>query len=192
MNNIVKFLVLAIGILLLIGGIYVYSLSKVEIRSINFNSLEDISMSGFTLNGYVEVYNGGLIPVGIDHVQYDVILEKTGNKLANGYIQGATISPGAVARFPIKNRINWVPTAEMAVDLLNPGDTYIKISGTVYIANLQIIEFKIPFQQRINIEQYIRQFITNAIQQVVDTGKNIVNDVGKAISDVINTWKIKN
>lgn len=185
MNNITKLLILAIGTVLILGGIYIYSLSKIEVRSINFNNLEDASLSGFTLNGYIEVYNGGLIPVGIDHVQYDVILEKTGNMLANGYVQGTTISPGTIVRFPTTNRIDWTPTAEMAVDLLNPGDTYILISGNVYVANLQFIEFKLPFQQRVNIEQYIRQFIANAVRQVVDTGKKIINKVGDVISDAV-------
>lgn len=186
MGNMAKFLILIIGIVILFGGIYIYSLSKIEVRSINFNNLKDISLSGFTLSGYVEVYNGGLIPVGIDHIQYDVILEKTGNRLANGYIQGATISPGTTARFPATNRIDWTPTAEMAIDLLNPGDTYIKVSGNVYVANLQFIEFKIPFQQRINIEQYIRQFIVDTVRQTVDTGIKIVAGVGKAIVDIAN------
>lgn len=189
MGNITKLLVLIIWIFLLFGGIYVYSLSKVEVRSINFNNLGDISLSGFTLNGYVEVYNGGLIPIGIDHIQYDVILEKTGDRLANGYVQGATISPGKIEQFHITNRINWIPTAEMAVDLLNPGGTYIKISGNVYIVNLQIIEFKMPFQQRFDIKQYISQFITNTVQQVVDTGKKIINEVGNAISNNQNSQK---
>lgn len=184
--NLAKFLVLIIGIILILSGIYIYSLSKIEVRSISFNNIEDISLSGFTLNGYVDVYNGGLVPVEIDHVQYEIILEKTGNRLANGYVQGTTISPGKTVKFPIANRINWVPTAEMATDLLNPGDTYIKVSGNVYVANLQFVEFKIPFQQRVNIEQYIRQFVASTVQQVVDTGKKIINEVGKVISDVIN------
>lgn len=186
MGTITKLLVLIIGILLLFGGIYVYSLSKIEVRSINLNNIGDISLSGFTLNGHVDVYNGGLIPVGIDHVQYDVILEKTGDRLASGYIQGTIISPGTTVQLPITNKIDWTPTVEMAVDLLNQGDTYIKVSGNVYVANLQIIEFKIPFQQRINIEQYIRQFIVSTVQQVVDTGVKIIAGVGKAIVDVAN------
>ncbi len=186
MGSTTKLFVLIIGIIVIFGGLYVYSLSKIEVRSVNFNNIGDIGSSGFTLNGYVEVYNGGLIPVGIDYIQYNVVLEKTRNILVDGHIQGNTISPGATVKFPVTNRINWVPTTEMAMDLLNPGDTYIIVSGNVNVANLQIIEFKIPFQQRINIEQYIRQFVTNVVQQAIDTGTKIINDVGKAASDVTN------
>lgn len=85
MGNIAKLLVLIIGIFLIL---YIYSLSKIEVRSVNLDNIGDISMSGFTLNGYVEVYNGGLIPVHIDHVEYDVTLEKTGDILADGNVQG--------------------------------------------------------------------------------------------------------
>lgn len=64
----------------------------------------------------------------------------------------------------------------MVANLLNPGDIYIKVSGIVHIANLQIIEFKIPFQQRINIDQYIRQFVVNIIQQVPPPAPNANGD----------------
>ena len=55
-----------------------------------------------------------------------------------------------------------------------------------------MIDFKVPFSTRINIEQYIHQFakakIQQAAQKVVDTTKNIgesIVDVGSKIVEGI-------
>ena len=59
--------------ILLFSGLYVYSLSKVEIRAVGVNQLQDISLSGFTLGGDIDVYNGGLLTVSVDHVTYNML-----------------------------------------------------------------------------------------------------------------------
>ena len=53
MGNITKLLVLTIGILLIFGGMYVYSLPKIEVRSVNINSTGNIS-SGMSTSPTVQ------------------------------------------------------------------------------------------------------------------------------------------
>ena len=65
----------AVVVTLILGASYVYTLSKIELRSVNVNNLQDISLSGFTLGGNIMLYNGGIIPVGINHISYEVALE---------------------------------------------------------------------------------------------------------------------
>lgn len=135
-------------IFLVLGGLYFYSLSKIEIRSINFNKLQDINSSD--IRGNVEVHNGGIIPVGIDRITYDIILEADGSQLAQGYIQGTTISPGSTTNYPISSKITWIPSEELAKNLIARENTYARVSGTV--------NHKISFQTIIDVGQYIKQF----------------------------------
>lgn len=175
-------------ILIILGGLYVYSLSQVKIQGVTINDLQDISVSGFTLGGDIVLYNGGILPVGVDHISYDVILEDSGNKLANGNIDGKLISPKQTTNFPFSNKINWVPTSEVAWGLITPGRTYAKVKGIIYVADLKVIDFKIPFEVRLDLEQYIRQFaqrkIEEAIDKVTNTITNVVNKVGEGIKGI--------
>jgi len=182
----IKKTIAIVSVLLLIlggfGGMYIYSLSKVEIRDIKINELQDISLSGFTLGGYIQLYNGGFLPVIVNHISYEVVLEASGKQLVQGYIDGKKISSKQTANFPFSNKINWVPTSEVAWGLITPGKTYAKISGSVYVADLKFVEFKIPFEKRVDLEQYIRQFAKAKIEQAVDkvtsTVTNVVDSIG--------------
>lgn len=183
-----KILISIFVILIIFGGLYVYSLSQVEIKRVMVNDLQDISLSGFRLGGYIELYNGGLILVGVDHIQYRVLLESSSNELASGDINGKLIPPRQTTNFPFSNKINWVPTSEVAWGLITPGQTYAKVEGMIYVADLGVIEFKIPFETRVDLEQYIRQFakrkIEEAVDKVTNTITNVVDKVGEGIKNI--------
>ena len=93
-NSKIKIAVLLIFVALLIyGGLYVYSLSQVRVVNVGIDQLQDIGLSGFTLGGGIEIYNGGIVPVGISHLDYFVTLESNGRELATGRINGGKIPP---------------------------------------------------------------------------------------------------
>ena len=150
--------------------------------------MQDISFSGFTLGGNIELFNGGILPLGVDHINYRVILENSGNELASSYIDGKIISPQQTENFPFSTKINWVPTSELAWGLITPGETYAKIEGRISLADLKIIDFKIPFEKRVNLELYIRQFakkkIEQAVDKVTDTVTDVVDKVGEGIKSI--------
>lgn len=166
-----KFPVLAIVgvfvlLLLILAGLYVYSAYKVSVKDVRVNSLKEISTSGFTLGGEIDLYNGGVLPVRIDHITYTVVLEQGNKTLANGTIEGRNIAAGKIASFPFANKINWVPTLDVAIGLITPGKTYAKVSGTAYM-DLKITQVKIPFETRIDLEEYIKQFAKEKLQGLI-------------------------
>jgi hypothetical protein len=173
-NKIILAIFLLVLVVLAYAGLYVYSLSKVEIRDLKFNSMQNVSATGFTLNGYIEIYNGGILPVSMDHINYDIILESSGSVLTSGYIEGKKIPAGKSVMFPTSNYINWIPTAELAAGMFDKNDTYAIVKGTAYIADVKFTEFKIPFEVRINLEQYIRQFIASKIDTFVDKASDFI------------------
>ncbi len=170
--------------ILLFSGLYVYSLSKVEIRAVGVNQLQDISLSGFTLGGDIDVYNGGLLTVSVDHVTYKVVLESSGKQLASGFIEGKSVPPKETVSFPFSNKINWVPTPEVAWNLITPGKTYAKISGSVSVVDLGFVEFKLRFEERVDLEQYIGQFAKQKAEGAVDKVKDTVSKIGEGIKSI--------
>jgi hypothetical protein len=183
-----KFPILAIIVsvvillVLILVGLYVYSISKISVENVRVNSLKEVSTSGFTLSGDIDLYNGGVLPVGIDHIIYTVVLEQGNKTLASGTIDGRTIPAGKVASFPFTNKISWVPTLDVAIGLITPGKTYAKVSGTVYVADLKVAEFKVPFEARIDLEEYIKQFakenVQGLIDKAIDAVGNFLNKLG--------------
>ena len=159
-------------ILILLVGLYIYSLSKVEIQKISVTALQEISLSGFTLAGDVMLYNGGILPVGVDYIEYEVILEKSNNQLAIGRIDGKIIPPKQTIDFSISNKINWVPTLEVALSLITPAKTQAVIKGKIH---LNIIDFKIPFETKVDLEPYIKQFVKKKFDETVDKIKAGLN-----------------
>lgn len=166
---------------LLFAGLHVYSLSEIEIKAVGVNQLQDISLSGFSLGGDIDVHNGGLLTIGVNHITYEVILESSGKQLASGLIEGKPVPPKETVSFPFSNKINWVPTAEVAWNLLTPGKTYAKISGSVSVIDLGFVEFKLRFEERVDLEPYIKQF---AKQPEVDKVKDTVSKIGEGIKSI--------
>ncbi len=174
-----------LGILIILGGLYIYSLSKIELQKVTVNELQNINLSGFTFGGNIKLYNGGVLPVGVKKITYKITLENSGNELGSGYIEGKTISAKQTADFPFSQEINWAPTSEVALGLITPGQTFAKVEGTVYVADLKITEFKVPFEMRVDLEQYIKQFAETKIQESLNKyGINITNVTGK-LSDIL-------
>ena len=196
-GSVKRIFVILLLVAIVIAGLYGYSLSQVQVRDVRISSLQDISFSGFTLGGSIELYNGGILPVGVDYVTYKVVLEETDLELASGRIEGKTISPKNVESFPFSNKVNWVPSAELALRLVTPGKSYAKVSGIVNVADFGIVDFKVPFEARVDLESYIRQFARQKIEQTIDRATKAVQDtvgnIGEGIKSVtgkvIDVWE---
>jgi LEA14-like dessication related protein len=185
-SNLRKILIFVLIILIIYAGLWIYSLSKIEVKNVNIDSLQDLSLTGFTLGGNLEIYNDGIVPVTIDHINYAVTLESSGKELTRGNIIGKKIPAKKTVEFPFSNQINWIPTAEVAIGLITPGQTYAKMEGTVYVADLQVVEFKIPFEKRLDLEPYIKQFVKNKVEETIN---NVVNTVTNTVNKVVEGIK---
>jgi len=163
-NQNIRYLFLGIGTsLLLIIGVYIFSLTQVKLGGLDIDQIQDVDLEGFTLEGDLNVYNGGIVPISISYVEYNVTLE--GVELAKGEVDGAKVRPKETISFPISSRISWAPTTDAALGLLEPGDTYVLLSGRAHIGFLSI-----PFSKEVNIEGYVRQFVVGKIKGFLGGG----------------------
>ncbi|MDD5111234.1 MAG: LEA type 2 family protein [Candidatus Altiarchaeota archaeon] len=140
-------------------GLYAYSASRIEARDVGLVRVEDFSMEGFSLLGYVELYNGGLIPVSVDSVDYRLILEDGGVELAKGSIEGGSIPVKESVNRTFTTNVKWTPTAETALRILKGDETFVKLQGSVHVKRLLFIDVSVPFEYRLDINAYIRELV---------------------------------
>jgi LEA14-like dessication related protein len=172
-------------LLLLFLGAYSYSLSKVELRKVNIDNLQNVNQSGFTIGGTVELHNGGIIPVRVNNITYNIILENLSNESAKGNIRGAILRPGRTEKFLFLHRINWAPTTEVALELITPDKAYTKVQGTVYVTDFLFVDIKIPFEERINLEEHIKQFAKKDTEEtIIKTGSAITNTTNTLVETI--------
>jgi LEA14-like dessication related protein len=171
-------------------GLYIDSLKKIELKDIEFDEIKEVNLNGFTLNGRLKVYNGGLIPITFNYIDYQIILEKNGETLGNGTIHKEKINPKQTKEIEFENRIIWTPSSDVAWGLITPGKTYAIFQGKIHVVDFFFLHLEIPFEERFDLEIYIRQFAKSKIQQtvekVVDTGEKIVQgikDLGSKVGE---------
>jgi len=190
-KSIKRIVVIALVLLLLFLGAYIYSLSKVEFRKITINDLQYVNLTGFSLGGDIELYNGGIIPVSVNNITYSIVLEDSGKELGGGIIYGRLINPKQTKNFSFSNRVNWVPTVEVALGLITPGKTYARLQGTIYIADLGFTEIEVPFEERIDLKEYLKQFankkIEDVVNKVVNTATSAVDKIASGIATILES-----
>ncbi|MFO8015479.1 MAG: LEA type 2 family protein [Candidatus Woesearchaeota archaeon] len=150
----------AILLIMIYLGAYAHSISKIEVAGANFEDFEDINLDGFTLNWNIELYNGGVVPVRMEGITYEIALENSSRIIGTGSVDGNRIPPGRSVRFPVSSRIDWVPSQRLILKLFQEGDTYAVVKGTVHVADLGLAGFNVHFEEKVDIEQYLKQFAT--------------------------------
>jgi LEA14-like dessication related protein len=163
-------------------GLYIYSASKVEVRQVQLTSIENISLEGAELVGIIELYNGGLVPVSVERIDYRLILEHDGTELVKGAINGGAIPANRALNYSYSIRINWKPTAGLAYQLLTNETAYVRFEGTVQLTKIWFIDVSIPFEKRINLENYLNQYIKQELEKY--GSGNIVDDAGRLLEEL--------
>ncbi len=176
----ISVIVAAVFIAVIIS-LYIHALHNISIEDIQVNDLQDVSLKGFVFGGNIFVHNGGFLPVGIDKIEYNVVLEDSGKELANGIVNGTLVMPQKTASFPFSNSIKWVPTAEIAWNLINRGNTYVKVTGTLTVIDWSFLEINIPFEKRVDLKPYIIQFAKQKIQQAAENLPQAINQTAQRV-----------
>ncbi len=175
--------------LVIYGGLYVYSLYHVEILDVSISNLGNTSQSGFTVEGEILLRNGGLLGVEISSINYSLILDKTGTELASGMIEGSVLAAKKNASFSFSEEVEWVPTAELAQELLTSKEVNATLSGKVYLSDFRLFGFNIPFEEKIDLGPYVRQFLKDKAEEAAEKaaekiGGGLGDLAGKVISGI--------
>jgi len=172
-------LVLCVGLYL---GLYAYSASKVEVRDIRVGSLGNITLGGFELLGDVELYNGGVIPVSVERIDYTLTLEEDGTELARGVIYGGDIPAKGSVDYAFSTHVSWMPSAQLAASLLSGEGTYARLQGTARLKRVWFIDVSVPFEYRIDLGAYLKQFVEEQVSSAAD---KLLDYAGAKLIDAI-------
>jgi len=189
MKKILTAIIILAFVILAYTGAYMYSLSKVELRDIKIENLQNIDRRGFNLLGSIELYNGGITSIDIEKVEYEIILTSKNMLLGNGTIIGGKIKPKDIAKFGFNQQINWIPTAEIADELISNDKVEIKVRGNAYLNSFGLYQTKIPFEKDKDIKPYLKQFVGTEIDNAADKINEILNsDAAKKIAERIKGY----
>ncbi|MGE0792586.1 MAG: hypothetical protein AB7V77_00215 [Candidatus Woesearchaeota archaeon] len=166
--------------------LYIYSLTQVSIQELKIEELNSFNLEGFELKGYLNLYNDGFVDVKINHIDYNLILEATGDILISNKITGQKLPVKKTTTFLIDQFVGWKPTSEFALEILKPGDTYGYIQGIVYVSKNKYVDIKIPFEEKINLETYIKQFIKIEVNRIINDVKNTLSETKNNIVEGVN------
>lgn len=184
MKNLILFIAAGIVILVAVAGLFAYSAKDVEVVSADISTIKDLSFTGVTIEGDIEVYNGGFLPVIVDMITYTVMLENVEGIVGEGNITGGTVMPGENGVFPVVIRLEWIPSLETALELITSEKTFAEVSGIVHIAELKgFIKLELPFTARVNLQGYVEQFMPT-FPSIKPGG--ITSDIIEGVGDVID------
>jgi hypothetical protein len=158
-------------------GLYAYSASKVEVRQVRLTGLYNVSLEGAVFKGVVEVYNGGLIPVSVESIDYRLSVGEGGLELVEGRIMGGIIPVGESADYEITAGFSWAPTAEAAFAFLTGDDSALLLDGTVHVGRIGFSDLRIPFTRRIEVKEHLNEFIRGQLE------KSLPEDLAQKLPD---------
>lgn len=182
MGKFFRFIIYLIILIVLASVVVFLSAKDVSIVSAGVDSVSEVGITGMTLDGYVEVYNGGFLPAGVENITYTIVIEGIDNLVGEGVLEGGMIKSKATGRFPYSIRIEWVPSIDTALQLIFSNLTYAKIEGVVNIASIKVVRVALPFSAKVNIEGYIEQFVVG-VPEIIPGG--IASDVLDIVEEVI-------
>lgn len=156
-----------ISTLLLIGvlagfGYYFFKDTTVDLERFTLTNIKDVSVQGFTATGYLVMTSNLKIGVPIQSVAYQMTLEKTGEQISSGTMPPFVLEPGE-SKLEFEHRVFWKPTVELATYLVTEDTVDATISGKIRIDIPGVDSLEIPFEDTVDIKQYVTQFVTSSV-----------------------------
>ena len=155
---------------------YMYSLKQVEIKDVEFN-LAEISLKGAAVKGDVVLENKGIVGVTVEEIKIDIRID--GQRLGGAIVQGDKIAAGAKEKYPMEVDIDWAPTAQAAIDLLQQKNNELIIEGKVKVGM-----HALRFEKRIDLTEYLLQFTTEKIVEKMPDVRAALEKAQEKINEI--------
>ncbi|MBI4144598.1 LEA type 2 family protein [Candidatus Woesearchaeota archaeon] len=139
------------------GYYFIKDLDRASLERFELDGISGVTTNSFTFSGNLVVKNPSKAPIPIQTITYDVILQETGETISSGTLPSFLLSPGSNT-IPFEQRVNWVPTATLAAQLVTEDHVYAVVQGRIRIDLPQIDQYEIPFKKTVDIKQYILPF----------------------------------
>ncbi len=157
---------IAFAILLIILIVFnIFSLKSVKPTSFQITNVGIDENRNILFEGIIGVENPSLLNAHITEIEYEIILEKTNETIAQGTIEGQTIPRKTTTNFLFSQPLDWMPDTKTGIELMNQEKIYIIIQGKAHAKLLWVFPVSSSFDAKIDVGTYVR----NVIQQQVDS-----------------------
>ncbi len=177
MTKLKKLLMIITLSVIILASLYIYTLTKIKLESASVNSLTNVTTSGFTLKGAIELYNGGLLPAKIPRFKYKLILASSNEEIVNGYVNTEIIMPRQSKKFSFSTRVSWIPTAKTAWELISNDKTYAYVKGNIHLLSFCNKDLDIPFKIKVNLKKYVEQFVNDELDKIGKAINNVIHNI---------------
>ncbi len=147
---------------LIVAGVLLYfgwGLQNASLEEFRLNGIKDITTDSFTFDGTLFVKNPSDISIPVKSVKYVVIVKETGEVIGEGDVGEFTLEKQVVSKIPFTQEIKWVPTAELALDLITKDEVYVIVRGNLTLDIRKVEEYQIPFEAEQDIRSFVEQFV---------------------------------
>lgn len=164
MKKICLIILLVIPLLLIFPIYQLFALNSVEIKTI---TIENFGMNRnlfFTIDGTVEAYNPTLIPVTIKKIDYEGYIEN--EKVLEGSLEGQTIPAKAIATFSFGEEIEWAPTPDTALAIIDGKNLTLSLKMSAEASYLYFFTIRGNKEADIDIAALLKPYVQKQIAEV--------------------------
>jgi len=162
-----KLVIIAIVILLLVGGAYfaVQDVKRITVEGFDIIGFEVNSLRSFTIVGKAYVNNPSMFTIPAKSFKYYVILEDTGETISSGSIPNIELKSKSLNTIAFAHTVEWIPTLDLVLQLITKEQVLIVVAVDIEIDFLGI-NYIIPFERTIDIREYLVEFAAEKVQEV--------------------------
>ncbi len=164
-KTIVIAVVIVVAILITAGAAFVLTLQAPQLEGVSIKSIDDISLSSFTITFSIKIFNPNIIGVTVKDIAYNLELPDKGKLVSNGTSGGAYIQPRGKTELFVTSTIYYGSAARTATQALLSNPIPMDVSGAVTVHAL-LQDVQILFNQSFDAYPLIQNATSNGLRGV--------------------------
>ncbi|HLD05544.1 MAG TPA: LEA type 2 family protein [Candidatus Nanoarchaeia archaeon] len=156
---------LIVLVILSIAGYIGYQAFNTGIEEAKVTSITPNS-EGFTIAGTLAVHNPSWVPIPVRSGAYKIYLEGSNELIGEGTIDGKTLTAGETTILSFQQEMKWTPSGSLLLQLALKEHVYANFKGTITLDFFGIQQLDLPFEQRIDLAEYVQALKKNIIDNV--------------------------
>jgi len=153
----IVYVIIALSLILAAAaGYFIYQAQDLKDITVEDSSIEitDVTRNSFTVEGNIKVRNPSKLNIPLGPIEYDIILEDTGETLGTGEIQTPKIKKETTTEIPLSLQAT-IP--ESAYQLISQNNVFMTLKGKISIDLPIARNYPVPFEHKFDIKSILEQ-----------------------------------
>jgi len=166
-------------IVLVLAGLYCYSLARIEVVDARITGVKDISLEGFTISWQATARNPNPTPVYLKKIEFDVIFNN--KSWYHGEAEDFKVNAKSERVYVFEGPIEWnVPIMAMG-GIIDSGEARVRVEGIATVADLGFTQIQVPFSDDMDIKKELTELVIQKTEEIIGTGIDIGETVGSIL-----------